>query len=131
MTKIYVTDAHAFLWFLLQDKREGKKALEIFRACDKGKEIVVVPSIVLLECMYVCEKKRVEFEFQEIMRKIQGTFNYPIYPLDEEVILECQNVSQIIELHDRIIVATSKLLNAKLITRDANIIDSKLVETIW
>jgi PIN domain nuclease of toxin-antitoxin system len=29
---MYVTDAHAFLWFLLQDKKEGKKALEIFRA---------------------------------------------------------------------------------------------------
>jgi PIN domain nuclease of toxin-antitoxin system len=92
---------------------------------------VVVPSIVLLECMYVCEKKRIEFEFQEIMQKIQGTFNYPVYPLDEEVILECQSIRQIAEVHDRIIVATAKLLNAKLITRDANITDSKIVETIW
>ncbi|MGD0712538.1 MAG: PIN domain-containing protein [Bacteroidales bacterium] len=128
---MYVTDAHGFLWFLSKDKKLGKNALEIFRACDKGKEIVVVPSIVLLECMYVCEKKRIEFEFQEIMQKIQGTFNYPVYPLDEEVILECQSIRQIAEVHDRIIVATAKLLNAKLITRDANITDSKIVETIW
>ena len=128
---MYVTDAHGFLWFLSKDKKLGKNALEIFRACDKGKEIVVVPSIVLLECMYVCEKKRIEFEFQEIMQKIQGTFNYPVYPLDEEIILECQSIRQIAEVHDRIIVATAKLLNAKLITRDANITDSKIVETIW
>jgi PIN domain nuclease of toxin-antitoxin system len=128
---MYVTDAHGFLWFLSKDKKLGKNALEIFRACDKGKEIVVVPSIVLLECMYVCEKKRIEFEFQEIMQKIQGTFNYPVYPLDEEIILECQSIRQIAEVHDRIIVATAKLLNAKLITRDTNITDSKIVETIW
>lgn len=65
------------------------------------------------------------------MRKIQGTFNYPVYPLDEEVIIECQSIRQIAELHDRIIVATAKLLNAELITKDANIIESKMVETIW
>ncbi len=86
---MYVTDAHGFLWFLSKDERLGKNALEIFRACDKGKEIVIVPTIVLLECMYVCEKKRIAFEFREVMQKIQGTFNYPVYPLDEEVVLEC------------------------------------------
>lgn len=128
---MYVTDAHGFLWFLLKDEQLGKKALEIFQACDKGKEIVVIPSIVLLECMYVCEKKRIDFEFREIMLKIQGAFNYPVYPLDEEVILECQNVSKIAEAHDRIIVATTKLLNCKLITKDGNITDSKIVETVW
>jgi len=128
---MYVTDAHGFLWFLSKDKRLGKKALEIFRSCDKGEEIVVVPSIVLLECLYVCEKKRIGFEFREIMLKIQGTFNYPVYPLDEGVVLECQNVDKIAEPHDRIIVATTKLLNAKLITKDAGIINSKLVETVW
>jgi len=92
---------------------------------------VVVPSIVLLECLYVCEKKRIGFEFREIMLKIQGTFNYPVYPLDERVVLECQNVSKIKEPHDRIIVATARLLNAKLITKDADVINSKLVKAAW
>ena len=128
---MYVTDAHAFLWFLSEDERLGKRALEIFRACDKGKEIIVIPSIVLLECMYVCEKKRIGIEFREIIQKIQGTLNYPIYPLDEEIVLECQNVGEIAEAHDRIIVATTKLLNAKLITKDVSITNSNIVETLW
>jgi predicted nucleic acid-binding protein len=128
---MYVADAHALLWFLTEDKKLGKKALKIFRDCDKGEEIIVIPSIVLLECMHVCEKKRIAYAFEEIIKKIEGTFNYPIYPLDEEVILECQHLSQIIELHDRIIVATAKLLNSKLITKDAIITDSKIVKTIW
>jgi predicted nuclease of predicted toxin-antitoxin system len=35
------------------------------------------------------------------------------------------------ELHDRIIVATAKILGAKLITKDKDIVNSRLVETIW
>lgn len=128
---MYVTDAHGFLWFLSQDEKIGKEALEIFRACDNGKEIVAIPSIVLLECMYVCEKKRVDIAFREIMQKIEGTMNYPVYPLDEEVILECSHLNKVVEAHDRVIVATAKLLNAKLITKDANIISSNILETVW
>jgi len=131
VNRMFITDTHSFLWFLAKDKKISKKVLEIFRACDAGKEVVVVPSIVLLECLRICERKRVELEFQEIMRKIQGSSNYPIYPLDEDLILKCQNISQIPELHDRVIVATARLLNAPLITKDAKIIDSKVVETIW
>lgn len=65
------------------------------------------------------------------MRKIQGTSNYPIYPLDEELILKCQSIPQIAELHDRVIVATAELLDAPLITKDAKIVDSKIIETVW
>ena len=128
---MYVTDAHSFLWFLSKDDRLSKNALEIFRSCDKGKEIVIIPSIVLLECLYVCERKRINFEFREILLKIQRTFNYPIYPLDEEVVLECQGISKITDPHDRIIVATARLLDAKLITKDSDIVNSKIVETVW
>lgn len=55
---MYVTDTHSFLWFLTRDKRLSSKAREIFRLCDQGAEIIVIPSIVLLECLYVCEKRR-------------------------------------------------------------------------
>lgn len=128
---MYVTDAHSFLWFITKDERLGNKAREIFRSCDKGNVIVVIPSIVLLECLYVCEKKNVHLEFREILKRIEGTFNYPIYPLDGEVVLECQDISKITDPHDRIIVATARLLNAKLITKDDKIKKSKIVETVW
>jgi PIN domain nuclease of toxin-antitoxin system len=81
--------------------------------------------IVLFECLYVCEKKRVDLEFRQIIEKIEGTLNYLVYPLDEEVILACQDVEEVSEPHDRIIVATTKLLNAKLITKDESIRNSK------
>ena len=46
---MYVADTHAFLWFLTEDKiltedkKLGKKAKEIFGACDKGEAIIAIP----------------------------------------------------------------------------------------
>ena len=128
---MYVADTHSFLWFLTNDDKLGQRAKEIFRLCDQGKEIIAVPSIVLLECLYVCEKKKVNLEFKEIFLKIRGTYNYVIYPLDEEVILECESASKIKDPHDRILISTAKILDAILITKDSEIKNSGLVETMW
>jgi len=81
--------------------------------------------------MYVCEKHKKELKFSDVLEKIQNTINYPIYPLDTRVIIKCQNLRKISEMHDRVIVATAKLLNAKLITKDKEIRESKLVEVVW
>jgi PIN domain nuclease of toxin-antitoxin system len=35
------------------------------------------------------------------------------------------------EIHDRIIVASAKILNTKLITKDKEIKKSRIVETVW
>lgn len=128
---MYVADTHSLLWFLTDDERLSKKAKEIFRLCDQGKEIITIPSIVLLECLYVCERKKLNLEFKEILLKIRGTYNYPIYSLDEEVILECSDISQIKDPHDRILIATAKILSAKLISKDSEIKNSGIIETVW
>ncbi|MGB9812006.1 MAG: PIN domain-containing protein [Dictyoglomus turgidum] len=57
--------------------------------------------------------------------------SFEIYPLDINVLRMLKDVPNIYELNDKIIVATAKLLDAKVITKDVDIQDSKLVETIW
>ncbi|MDI6807117.1 MAG: PIN domain-containing protein [Candidatus Aenigmarchaeota archaeon] len=128
---MYVTDTHGFLWFLTEDKRLGKKAEEIFVSCDKGETIIVIPSIVLMEALLICERKKVDMEFKKVLKKIQNTFNYPVYPLDLKVVNICEELKQFADPHDRIVVATAKLLDVSIITKDKRIRDSKLVETIW
>ncbi len=128
---MFVADTHSFLWFLANDERLGSEAKEIFRLCDSGEETIAIPSIVLLECLYVCERKKVSVEFKEILARISGSFNYLIYPLDEEVVFECSKILKIKDPHDRIIVATAKLLNAPAITKDEEIKNSGIIETVW
>jgi len=128
---MFVTDTHAFIWFLTGDVKIGKEAKNLFLKADNGEITIVVPSVVLLEALYICERHRVMLKFKKILEKIRNTINYPIYPLDIDVIIECQNLKRLSNLHDRVVVATARLLNAKLITKDQEIKKSKLVDTVW
>jgi PIN domain nuclease of toxin-antitoxin system len=128
---MYVTDTHSFLWFLADDNKLGKKAREVFIYCDKGETTINITSIVLMEALFICERKKVGLEFKKVLEKVQKTINYPVYPLDAGIVSMCQKLKQFSDPHDRIIVATSQILNAGLITKDDNIKKSKLVETIW
>ncbi len=129
--EIFVTDTHALLWYLTEDKRLGKKALKIFENADKGEAEIIIPTTVLAEALFITEKHKVDIKFMDIIEEIENSSNYFIHPLDLEVILKCHELKKIPELHDRVIVATSLLLDAKLITKDAIIKDSEIVEVMW
>ena len=127
---MYATDTHSFLWYISEDAKLSKKAKEIFEKCDNAEDIMIIPSVVLIESMFLCEKKRIDLKFDDILSRLRVSSNYQIYPLDEKVVFGCKDI-KLPEPHDRIIVATAKLLNAKLVTKDKKIAASKLVETIW
>ena len=126
-----MTDTHAFVWFLSKDRRLGEEARKIFLQADKGETQVVVPSIVLMETLYICERHKAELKFAEVLNKVRGALNYPVYPLDLKIVEECRGLPRWLDLHDRVIVATAKRLNAKVLTKDENIARSELVEIIW
>lgn len=127
----YVTDTHALWWFLHKDKKLGNEAKQIFEDSELGNSIIIIPSIVLAELMYLFEKEKRGDEFKEILEGINIASNYEICPLDIQIIEEVSNITSIKEIHDRIIIATAKLLNYKLITKDENIAESKEVKCVW
>ena len=127
----YVTDTHSLIWYLTEDKKLGKNALSIFNDADNGKAIIIVPTIVLAEIISICEKKRVELKIREVLDKIKNSLNYIPYNLDVETLEKVISIKNIPEIHDKIIVAISLLTNSKLITKDKEIVNSKLVEAIW
>ena len=53
------------------------------------------------------------------------------YPLNLRVVRAAQQITDIPELHDRLIAATAKALDTKLITNDLKIQASSFVQTIW
>lgn len=130
---MYVTDTHAFLWYLTGDERLGKRAKEAFVEADKGEATVIVPAIVLAESLFIAEKHNADVKFADVLRKIQNSLNYIVYPLNTLVVVKCQDkgLKKISEIHDRIIVATTKLLNSKSITKDQEIKNSGIVECVW
>jgi len=81
--------------------------------------------------MDISEKKRIKVNYEEILEKIENSSNFEIYSLDIEVLRVARNITVIPELHDRIVAATAKLLDAKLLTKDENIRKSHIVKVIW
>ncbi|MCZ7383278.1 MAG: PIN domain-containing protein [Candidatus Methanoperedens sp.] len=131
MSDIFVTDTHALLWYLTDDEKLSKIAQGVFEKADKGEVDIVIPTTVLAEALFITEKHRVDIEFIDIIENIQNSSNYLLHPLDIDIVMKCHELKKIPELHDRIIVATAILLDAKLITKDTKIKVSKEVEVVW
>jgi len=128
---LFVADTHSLAWYFTRSVKLGQKALQAFRDSLLGKGIIVIPTIVLAEIMDISEKKRIKVDYEELLQKIERSSNFEIYPLDIDVLKIARSITTIAELHDRIIVATAKLLDARLLTKDENVEKSGIVEAIW
>lgn len=128
---IYVTDTHGFIWYLTGDKKIGKKAKKIFDNTEEGEDTIVVPTIVLAECFHVLEKGKYILKFKNVLDKMEIGWNYTTIPLDLNVVRNIVKLKKINELHDKIIVASAKILEADVITKDEEIKESGYVKTIW
>ena len=126
----YAVDTHALVWYFLDDDRlssDARAALE--ETVDSGE--VIVPAVVLAELMYIAEKGRVALSFGETLEEMERCQNFVLLPLDLDVLRATEQVRADLEMHDRIIVATARMMGAPLITRDQEIMDSGVVETMW
>ena len=127
----FLTDTHALLWHFTNSPKISQKTREIFNKCERGECIIFIPSIVIAECLSIFDKKKVAFDFNELFTLIRNSENYAIIPLDHEVLQKMTDTTEVTELHDKIIVATTKLLEVPLITKDPLIRNLKTVTTIW
>jgi predicted nucleic acid-binding protein len=127
----YVTDTHALVWHFTNDKRLGAAATQVFYEASAGNTVVIIPTIVLAELLYIARGKRTRLTFQETVERIQSGSNYEIVVLDLPILQMADALSAELELHDRLIVATAHLAKVPVLTKDLSIQSSSVVETIW
>jgi len=128
---IYTTDTHSLIWFLTRNPKLSSNALKAFREADEGSSVIIIPSIVVAELMYIAEYKDLSLKFKDLLSKIEESKNYAVYNLDFEVLIETMNYKKLKDIHDKIIVATAVLNKSKLITSDGDVKKSGYVEVIW
>ncbi|HEW89758.1 MAG TPA: type II toxin-antitoxin system VapC family toxin [Candidatus Bathyarchaeota archaeon] len=127
--KIYVADAVAFLYYLLD--KLPPSADRAFREAEKGGAVICLPTIAAAELLYLFERKGWLDKWHELLRSVEELPCFTFYPFDEGVLRELEGV-KLRELHDRIIVATARVTKAEaLITKDREIIGSGVVKTLW
>lgn len=127
----YVTDAHPLIWHLLRSQRLSANAAAIFNAADVGQEVIYIPTIVLAELMHIAEAAQIALKFSGVLKQIKSGDNYLTLPLDLPIIEAAAEISARLEMHDRLIVATAKVLNVSLITRDEAITAAGIVPVVW
>lgn len=127
----FVADTHALLWWFTDSPKLGKKAAAIFEKCEKGEDIVFIPSIVIAEALSIFDKKRVSFDFKKLLKQINESKHFVIVSLDYPVLQKMIELTDIPELHDKIIASTAKYLNLPIITKDKILQDLPHVKTVW
>jgi predicted nucleic acid-binding protein len=103
----------------------------IFDLTEVGEAIIYVPALVFAEILYLSERQRITVSLSTITNYFSQFSHYKEYPMSFDVICAAAQITDIPELHDRIIAGTARLLNLELITNDPVIRASQFVKSVW
>jgi PIN domain nuclease of toxin-antitoxin system len=129
-----VTDTHALIWYLQDDARLSPVAAQYFDSCEHDGGRIRVPSICVVEVLYLSEKGRIQADTLDLLRSDLGAQDtvLEVVGLSLPIALEIRNVPRaaVPDMPDRIIAATALHLDLPLISRDRKI-QLVGVRTIW
>jgi PIN domain nuclease of toxin-antitoxin system len=126
----YVTDTMAIVLYLSK-RRFSLSAKQLFQSADVGLCEIIVPSVVLFEIGYLFEKNRIDVSLADLRERFSTYPTYREQPLTLDIIDSTFGITDIPELHDRLIAGTARFLNAPLITNDPTIRASSFLITTW
>jgi len=126
----YVTDTHSIVWYFTEDTRLGRRALAVFEGTIK-EGVIIIPAVVLAEIMFIAKKGKITLTFKETLKKIEEYENFDVAPLDVDILKVADGIEADLEMHDKLVVATTLYFNSTLITKDRLIIDSGICPTVW
>ena len=126
----YVADTMALVLHL-ESRRSSPAVKSIFDSADLGNITIHIPAMVFAEILYLSERKRITLTLTEVESHLQTFGSYRESPMSFAIVENARQITDIPELHDRLIAATAKSLNIDLITNDPKIQASQFVHTIW
>ncbi|MCH8807944.1 MAG: type II toxin-antitoxin system VapC family toxin [Planctomycetes bacterium] len=138
-----VADTHTIIWAMTNSPKLSVPARDALEKAAKSGEGIYISAITVVEIVYLLENKQKNKEkgvgvpndalerLLEALRKPEDP--YRAAPLDLNIASSTPKIlrQKIPEIADRIISATALCKNLPLVTRDKQIRDSGLVETIW
>ena len=125
----FVTDTQALVKFMMGNRVINDKSHQAFLAADNGEAVIIIPAIVLVEILYLFEKNRIDVGLLQTEDLFKSQ-NYQFEPLSFDILKTAAEISDIPELHDRLIGATARYLGLPLITNDPLIEKSQYVEVL-
>jgi len=126
----YVTDTMALVLHL-ENRKSSQTVGDIFDAADKGETTIHIPAMVLAEILYLSERQRIRSDIFDVEKHLASFPTYKASPMSFDIVKSAVQITDIPELHDRLIAATAYYLDLNLITNDPKIQASTFVDTVW
>jgi predicted nucleic acid-binding protein len=126
----FVTDTMGLV-LRIEKRRLRPTTKLIFESTELGRTTIYVPTLVFAEIPYLSEKQRIILSIDAVTDYLKKFPHYKEYPMNLNVIHSAAQITDIPELHDRLIAGTARLLNLELITNDPVIQTSNFVKTVW
>lgn len=129
-----VADTHAAAWYLLDSPKLSHQALQRMSAAVDAGEAVLVPSISVVELLYLYEKGRIPAEDWKNLNEglAAEDSGVRVVPLTLGIAHDLARVPwrSVPDMPDRIIAATALHLGLPLVSRDGRI-QAPGPEVIW
>ncbi len=129
-----VTDTHALIWYLEDNPNLSGAANQAFEECDRGEITIYIPTICLVEIVFLQERRRISSNMKALLDAAlsAGTSGLVLVNLTADIVNVLATIprNDIPDMPDRIIAATARYLGLALISRDAKITLSG-ISVIW
>jgi predicted nucleic acid-binding protein len=115
----------------LEGRRLGAGARAAFDLAEAGTATIAIPGMVLAEILYLSEKGRITATPADVAAYLARYPSCREHPLGLAVVQTAAEITDVPELHDRLIAGTARLLQVPLLTNDPTIRASAFVTTVW
>ena len=130
---VYVTDTHPLIWYTAgRHSRLSPRAVKIFDAAFAEQALVVIPSPVFWEISLLVQHGRIKLResFDQWTAALISRRGLDVAALDVDVISEAHRLTFNGDPFDRAIVATARLMDLQLISKDTAIRVSASIDLI-
>lgn len=127
---VYVADTVALV-LRLEKRTMGAAVDQAFQDVEQKKAQLLLPAMVFAEIMYLSERKRITATLADVETYLTTQTSCKAAPLTLEIMKAAQTITDIPELHDRLIAATAVHYKAILLTNDTTISASTSLQTLW
>lgn len=133
MNQLLVIDTHAFIWFATESP---KLSPEAWLAMESPETSFCMSAIAVAELFLLVEKSKVSIPMDEVRRMFEFDDRLSVVPVDLEIVQRASHISQLPDIHDRIVVATAQQMISDgladaFVTADRRIAELKLVPVLW
>lgn len=122
---------HALWWYFDSPERLSAAVASIFRMVEHDDATIIVPAIVAAELYYLSVKLNRPITPTELVDVVNAMPGFEFSDLGWAQLEKLDQLQEVPEMHDRLIVAESLVLDAPVITRDRVFSNSSQVETVW